>query len=228
MHDLGQEDRCRVRPLHRSSARACITPISNARRPSLTLRSEGSWGEQNRPMVPLGQAGDHGHQRGASRRGRRPAPPRRRLRGGASTSRGISSAVQDQRRSLPQSCKWLITCRALHRAWFHRPERLVLAVHVQHEAADRRRRIAAVVHQVVPVVVAQLAHIATEGLQQIERMPRATDHAQIQGLAQSHALGADAGFRRSGPRADPRARKVSGRPSPRCCRPRRRRCARNR
>ena len=50
----------------------------------------------------------------------------------------------------------------------HRP--CDFAMQVEHEAADRRRRIAAVVHQLVPVGVAPLGDVAAEGFQQIERM----------------------------------------------------------
>ena len=44
-------------------------------------------------------------------------------------------------------------------------------MHVEHEATDRGRGIAAVVHELRPIGVAPLGDIATEGFQQVERMP---------------------------------------------------------
>ena len=72
---------------------------------------------------------------------------------------------------MAQSCRWLMTCSAAHSAslaghsvgWF--------AMHVEHEATDRRRRIAAIVHEVGPIGVAQLGDVAAERFQQVERMP---------------------------------------------------------
>jgi hypothetical protein len=53
------------------------------------------------------------------------------------------------------------------------PGRARLAMHVEHEAADRHGRIAAVVHQLVEVAVAQLADVHAEGVEQILRVLRA-------------------------------------------------------
>ncbi len=47
------------------------------------------------------------------------------------------------------------------------PGRVLLAMHVEHEAADRHGRVAAIVHQLVPVAVAQLGDVEAEGGQQI-------------------------------------------------------------
>ena len=53
-----------------------------------------------------------------------------------------------------------------------RPGRRALAVHVEHEAADRHRRVAAIVNDVVPVLVAQLGHVHPERDQHVERVAR--------------------------------------------------------
>ena len=49
----------------------------------------------------------------------------------------------------------------------------ILSVHVEHEAADRRRGQRAIVHQLRPVGVAVLPRVEPEGLEQIKRMLRA-------------------------------------------------------
>jgi len=46
------------------------------------------------------------------------------------------------------------------------------AMHIQHETADRIRRIAAVIHQIVPVGVAALCYIAAKRLEKVETMLR--------------------------------------------------------
>ena len=67
------------------------------------------------------------------------------------------------------------------------PGRAVLAVHVEHKAADRHGRIAAVIHEVVEVAVAQLGHVHAEGVQQVLCVLRAqTSLSQL--LAQRDAL----------------------------------------
>ena len=53
-----------------------------------------------------------------------------------------------------------------------------LAMHVEHEAADRHRRIAAIVDQLVPVRVAVLGDVLAERLEQILRVLRATGCAR--------------------------------------------------
>ena len=66
-----------------------------------------------------------------------------------------------------------------------RPDRAVLAVHVAYEASHRHGGIAAVVHQVVPVLVAQLGHVQPERGQQILRMAR-RQPARGERVAQAH------------------------------------------
>ncbi len=51
-----------------------------------------------------------------------------------------------------------------------RPGGAALAMHVQHEAADRHRRIAAIVHQLVPIRGARFGDVAAEGFEKIERV----------------------------------------------------------
>ena len=53
-----------------------------------------------------------------------------------------------------------------------RPGGAALAMHIEHEAADRHRRIAAVVDEVVPVPVAQLGHVHAERGEQVLRVAR--------------------------------------------------------
>ena len=53
-----------------------------------------------------------------------------------------------------------------------RPGRNILAMDVEHEAADRHRRVAAIVDHVVPVLVAQLGHVHAECNQHVERVAR--------------------------------------------------------
>ena len=64
------------------------------------------------------------------------------------------------------------------------PGRLVLAVHVEDEAADRRRREPAVIHQLGPIGVAGLAHVEAEGVEQVEGVA-----GRKAALAQSEAQG---------------------------------------
>ena len=52
------------------------------------------------------------------------------------------------------------------------PGRAALAMHVEHEAADRHRRIAAIVDQLVPVRVAVLGDVLAERLEQVLRVLR--------------------------------------------------------
>ncbi len=52
------------------------------------------------------------------------------------------------------------------------PRVIVITVNIQNKAADRIRRVAAVIHQIVPVGIAQLRYIAAEGFEQIEPMLR--------------------------------------------------------
>ncbi len=52
------------------------------------------------------------------------------------------------------------------------PGRLALAVNVEHEAPDRRRRIGAIAHQIVPIRITLLDRVHTEGAQKIERVAR--------------------------------------------------------
>ena len=47
-----------------------------------------------------------------------------------------------------------------------------LAMHVEHEAADRHGGVAAIVHQLVPVAIAQLGDVQAEGLEQVLRVLR--------------------------------------------------------
>ena len=47
----------------------------------------------------------------------------------------------------------------------------VFAVNVQHEAPDRHRRIAAVIDEIVPVLIAKLRHVAAEGGHEIAGVP---------------------------------------------------------
>ena len=53
-----------------------------------------------------------------------------------------------------------------------RPGRCALAMDVEHEAADRHRRIAAIMDHLVPVLVAKLRHVHPERDQDVERMAR--------------------------------------------------------
>jgi len=46
----------------------------------------------------------------------------------------------------------------------------IFAMHIEHEATDRHRRITAVVDQLVPVLVTQLGHVASKRDKQIARM----------------------------------------------------------
>ena len=68
------------------------------------------------------------------------------------------------------------------------PGRLVLVMHVEDEAADRRRREPAIIHQFRPVGVAALAHVETERVEQIEGVSRA-EAALAQGEAQRLGFG---------------------------------------
>ena len=54
-----------------------------------------------------------------------------------------------------------------------RPKAFAFAMHVENEASDRGRGIAAIVHQIVPVLVAVLGYIPTKRGQKIEPMLRA-------------------------------------------------------
>jgi hypothetical protein len=69
-----------------------------------------------------------------------------------------------------------------------RPGGAALAVHVEHEAADRHRRIAAIADQVVPVGVAVLGDILAKRRQQVLRVLRGKV-AFRQRRAQRHARG---------------------------------------
>ena len=53
-----------------------------------------------------------------------------------------------------------------------RPGAAALAVHVEHEAADRHRRQRTITDQIVPVAIAQLGHIELESGEQILCVPR--------------------------------------------------------
>ena len=68
-----------------------------------------------------------------------------------------------------------------------RPGRGALAVDVEHEAADRHRRIAAIVDHLVPVLVAKLGDVHPEGDQHIERVAR-RHRALGQRVAQTDGL----------------------------------------
>src|SRR5262245_2122288 len=52
------------------------------------------------------------------------------------------------------------------------PGRSVLAMHVEHETADRHGRVPAIVHELLPVGIAALGHVLTKGSEKIERMDR--------------------------------------------------------
>ena len=52
------------------------------------------------------------------------------------------------------------------------PSGFALAMHIENEAPDRRRRIGAIIHQFGPIRVAMFDGIHPEGAQQIERMTR--------------------------------------------------------
>ena len=67
------------------------------------------------------------------------------------------------------------------------PGRAILAVHVEHEPADRHRRVAAVVHQVVEVAVAQLGDVHAKRIEQVLRVLRAQP-ARSEFVAQRDAL----------------------------------------
>ena len=72
-----------------------------------------------------------------------------------------------------------------------RPQRRRFAMQVEDEPADRRRRIAAVVHQLSPIRIASLGDVAAEGFQEIERV--AVGQApRLQSYAQPFAFGAGA------------------------------------
>ncbi len=59
---------------------------------------------------------------------------------------------------------------------------------VEHEAADRHRRIAAIMNDLVPILVAQLGHVHAERDQHVERMTRR--HAAFgERAAQADGLG---------------------------------------
>ncbi len=58
-------------------------------------------------------------------------------------------------------------CSAAHKRVVGGPGRAALAMHVEHEAADRHRRIAAIVDQVVPIAVAELGDVEPERGEQI-------------------------------------------------------------
>ena len=75
-------------------------------------------------------------------------------------------------KSLAQSCRWLITWSAEHKASDRRPEALVLFVHVEDEAPDWRRREPAIVHEFAPVGITGLAHVLAEGVEQFESVSR--------------------------------------------------------
>ena len=53
-----------------------------------------------------------------------------------------------------------------------RPGGAALAVHIEHEAPDRHRRVAAIVNEIVPVLVAQLGHVHAERDEQVLRVAR--------------------------------------------------------
>ena len=53
-----------------------------------------------------------------------------------------------------------------------RPGGAALAMHIEHEAADRHRRVAAIMNEIVPVRVAQLGHVHAERGEQILRVAR--------------------------------------------------------
>ena len=67
------------------------------------------------------------------------------------------------------------------------PQRRRLAVHVEHEASDRRGGIATVVHELGPVCIALLGDVATEGFQKVERV-LVGEVARLQDSAQRHAF----------------------------------------
>ena len=74
-------------------------------------------------------------------------------------------------------------CKAAHSASEAGQVAARLAVHVEHEAADRHGRIRAIVDQLVPVGVAKLGDVLPERVQQILRVPR----RQAAALAASRA-----------------------------------------
>src|SRR5215213_8425617 len=45
-------------------------------------------------------------------------------------------------------------------------------MHIEHETSDRHCRIAAIINELVPVLIAQLARVHAEGMEQILRMAR--------------------------------------------------------
>src|SRR5256885_1116965 len=73
------------------------------------------------------------------------------------------------------------------------PNGLRLAVQVEHETADRRRRISAIVHELVPIGVTSLRDVAAEGLKKVERMP-VRETSGLQHRMQRFALRAGAGI----------------------------------
>ena len=75
------------------------------------------------------------------------------------------------------------------------------AMHIQHEAAHRHRRIAAIIDQIVPIAIAQLGDVAAEGFQQIQRMLIASAHAPPAPRASATAFGRGRRFRPPGWRA---------------------------
>ena len=91
--------------------------------------------------------------------------------GGERVERNIDAVeIAIIRRRSP--AKWLMICSAAQMRVGGGPGAAALAVHVEHETADRHRRIGAVAHEIVPVAVAQLGGVEAERLEQILRMLR--------------------------------------------------------
>src|SRR5262249_14052959 len=52
------------------------------------------------------------------------------------------------------------------------PGRSVLAMHIEDETPHRHRRVAAIVHELIPIRVAAPGHVLPEGGEEVERMGR--------------------------------------------------------
>ncbi len=66
------------------------------------------------------------------------------------------------------------------------------AMHVQHEPAHRHGRIAAIIHQIVPVAIAQFGDVAAKGFQKVQRMLVASSPCSASDVAQAPAASGDA------------------------------------
>ena len=78
-----------------------------------------------------------------------------------------------------------------------RPGGAILAVHVQNESPHRRGRIAAIIHQIGPVFIAGLGHVAAKGFHEIEGVGAAQAERGLD-LAQGDRLGDGVGLASQG------------------------------